>query len=467
MSQVRLWTEVYNRGTSDGRPRYYVRFFGEPDPKPLKVKSLGPSVTSKVQADREAGRLVASLQDELLRIHNARLCGLEKAQENEDKIREQPFSQYVVNFWTEEASEYLASMKNAGRGLSAMYVANRLSKAKAYLATYQPFDAPLSKITLLRVEQFFKHLRVAKVDNNLIDPILKTIQRPVSWAVERNLVDAPFTLKTIVIPKPVYEERSLLTPEQVTEVYLMPWVPLRIIPTKTGAQIRHKTRVRLTAGEPQVESAPVDVREKAIVFTAFMTGLRRGELRALRWENVSLDKKQIEVVKNIVPKESIKGPKYGSKRSVGIPDPLAEILQELKEQASALGRAGDQDFVFFNSKPHVPMSTTTITRAFDKVVEYLGIDVRTRKEIRLVLHSGRHFFSQQLAIAVGATIAMMSTGHKDLRVFNNYSLHADQTAIRKSRDAFNSIGSPRKGSEEVPAENLGSDDRPSTDDNSV
>jgi len=72
---------------------------------------------------------------------------------------------------------------------------------------------------------------------------------------------------------------------------------------------------------------------------ALMTGLRNGELYALRWENVNLDKRQILVNCSWSSKDGFKTTKSGNDRMVEIPNPLLPLLKELKLKSA------ESDFV--------------------------------------------------------------------------------------------------------------------------
>ncbi len=72
---------------------------------------------------------------------------------------------------------------------------------------------------------------------------------------------------------------------------------------------------------------------------ALMTGLRNGELYALKWINVNLEKRQILVNCSWSSKDGFKSTKSGNDRIVEIPNPLLPLLKELKL------RSAECDFV--------------------------------------------------------------------------------------------------------------------------
>lgn len=72
---------------------------------------------------------------------------------------------------------------------------------------------------------------------------------------------------------------------------------------------------------------------------ALYTGMRNGELYALTWEKVNLEKRQILVNCSWSSKDGYKSTKSGDDRIVEIPNPLLPVLTELKLQS------GGSDFV--------------------------------------------------------------------------------------------------------------------------
>ena len=72
---------------------------------------------------------------------------------------------------------------------------------------------------------------------------------------------------------------------------------------------------------------------------AVFTGLRNGELYALKWSNIDLEKRQILVNTSWSSKDGFKSTKSGNDRIVEIPKPLMPLLQELKL------RSAECDFV--------------------------------------------------------------------------------------------------------------------------
>ncbi|MFC1902942.1 tyrosine-type recombinase/integrase [Chloroflexota bacterium] len=126
--------------------------------------------------------------------------------------------------------------------------------------------------------------------------------------------------------------------------------------------------------------------------TLLYTGLRRGELLALRWRNLELDKASLIVVETAYKLGSgeyvIKEPKTAhSRRTVSLSPALVALLREYRADHELLriqlgiGLA-DNDFVFIRHDGS-PINPNAVTHAFQRVIKKAGL-----KHVRL--HDLRH-----------------------------------------------------------------------------
>jgi integrase len=175
-----------------------------------------------------------------------------------------------------------------------------------------------------------------------------------------------------------------------------------------------------------------------IAALAIGTGMRRGEICALVWGSIDLDKGMVRVERSLEETASglrIKAPKTAAgRRLISLPTNVVDILRNhrrmLIEQrlALGLGRLGDSDLVFPmpDGSPYPP----------DKLSRDWGHAVRDRKLPASSFHALRHAHASAL-IAAGLDIVTVSQrlGHSSpsttLRVYAHaFSANKDEAAAR-------------------------------------
>lgn len=156
-----------------------------------------------------------------------------------------------------------------------------------------------------------------------------------------------------------------------------------------------------------LQSIP-DLRLKAFLTTAFLTGLRTGEQLALLWSDIDFKNKKININKSLNISGVITSPKNKpSIREVDLLEPVEKILKELKATEPA-----NKKMIFLS----VPKRTQYFQRAFKKLLKALNL--KDRK-----LYATRHTFaSLMLSQGEEAMWISQTLGHKDLNTtYKTYS----------------------------------------------
>ena len=159
------------------------------------------------------------------------------------------------------------------------------------------------------------------------------------------------------------------------------------------------------------------------IMLLLMTGIRRSELLALKWDDIDTDNRLIHIRAAVTPSlhenvESATKSRSGM-RSVPISDELADILQSVRETG----------YVIPGSDPGRFLSPTTYARRFADAMhdaaENLGIPELTPHELR-------HTFGTLLREA-GADIYTIQKvmGHADIGVTSKVYVHNDIEVLRK------------------------------------
>jgi integrase len=154
----------------------------------------------------------------------------------------------------------------------------------------------------------------------------------------------------------------------------------------------YKQRDRIATPEEAAELIDaLPESERALWATAFYAGLRRGELRALRAENVDLEEGVIRVVAGWDDKEGEILPK--SKRGTRTTPIPAVLRPYLADHLTLTARRG-KDFVF-SPTPGIPFTPKNVRRkallAWKKANEKRA-EAKEKKLEPILLHSARHTY---------------------------------------------------------------------------
>jgi len=164
-------------------------------------------------------------------------------------------------------------------------------------------------------------------------------------------------------------------------------------------------------------------QEAALYITAAFTGLRLGELLALRWADVDFAKRLVHVRRSFTHR-SLGPPKSGRVRSVPLIDDVARALDGISRREYFVGA---EDLVFPNSVGN-PLDDSKLRRCF-----YAALDRAGLKRVRF--HDLRHSFGTLAVQVFPLSDVRAYMGHADIQTTMVYVHHvpADDAAERLSQ----------------------------------
>ena len=208
-------------------------------------------------------------------------------------------------------------------------------------------------------------------------------------------------------------------------------------------------RIEIVPPEPKdvlrliAEADADDPDLAAFLRTAVTTGARRGELCALRWDNVDLAGRTLTIAHNLVEgKEGVlveKDTKTHGTRRVALDDTTIEVLMQhrmnMEERSKSCGTIlGNSAYVFTRApdgtKPWVP---NEVTKVFIRLRNTAGLpNVR--------LHDLRHFSATRL-LAAGIPVRTVSgrLGHANASTTLGVYAHFVQESDREAADALGAL----------------------------
>lgn len=172
-----------------------------------------------------------------------------------------------------------------------------------------------------------------------------------------------------------------------------------------------------------------------VAVVGLATGMRRGEMVALRWGDVDLDAGKLRIERSLEQTNAglaFKAPKTrAGRRTVSVPPSvIAELRRHWREQQEqrlvlGLGRASENDLVFAR-RDGGPWPPDSLTAGWARTIRLLKLP-------KVTLHALRHTHASQL-IASGLDVVTVSRriGHSDptvtLKVYAHRFGNADERA---------------------------------------
>jgi integrase len=188
-----------------------------------------------------------------------------------------------------------------------------------------------------------------------------------------------------------------------------------------------------------VELAPLDPlrREPDLFFVclfdvALGTGLRLGELRALRWRDVDRDRKLIRV-ERAYSRQEVRRPKSDSGvRAVPLFPSVDAALRELAARAVERGRYAPDELVFGSMRGTPLQPSNFRQRVWEKALQRAGLE-----DERYRFHDLRHTCVSRL-VAAGADVKLVQAvaGHANpLITLKRYS-HLLDARVTEAAERF-------------------------------
>jgi integrase len=176
----------------------------------------------------------------------------------------------------------------------------------------------------------------------------------------------------------------------------------------------------ITPGQFQKLMDELPRHARAIVATAFYTGMRRGEIVSLTWDKVDLKKRMITL--------EAKDTKDKKPRKVPICDELAYILSD------TLRAIYDNHVFLYRGKP-IKDIRTTLARACRKI----GMEYGRQDKAGFVFHDLRHTFNTLMRKAgIDESVIMSITGHSTREMFDRYNT-IDEEDTRNALTKFQGL----------------------------
>ena len=261
----------------------------------------------------------------------------------------------------------------------------------------------LRSITAGQVERFLERIdgepvgkRTVNVHRQVVSAILEhAARRPERFRITENVARG-----TAKRREPAAGVLDFYEPEEVAAL------------ARAAREGRHRDRHRPAVSEDeQRERGLADDQDAALYTVAAFTGLRLGELRALRWRQVSFERGTLTVAAAMSAGQ-VESPKWGKARTVPLATPAAAELARL----AARGRFVEHDDLAFCGPLGETLDDSAIRRRLRRAQKAAGL-----RPLRF--HDLRHSFGSLVVRELDTATLKSWMGHSKLTTTERY-LHA-------------------------------------------
>jgi integrase len=204
----------------------------------------------------------------------------------------------------------------------------------------------------------------------------------------------------------------------------------------SAARGTHRDPARPAVSDIERALREAEDRQDAVIYlTAALSGLRRGELLALRWADVDFERSSIRVFEGFSASQTGK-PKSRKSRTVPMVDKVSVRLAELKQRAHHTGKTS----LVFVSREGTNVDGSALRRRYHNTLDAAGLR-------RLRFHDLRHTFGS-LAINVASIVQVQAwMGHADIKTTMRYLHHKSRADDARLLSAAFEPPAPEDGSD--------------------
>jgi integrase len=307
----------------------------------------------------------------------------------------EPVADFLKKFWNYDNSPYIADIHAHGRNIGKAHTMICLGRINRYWVPYFQ-GKTLGEITRQDINDFSRNLAEEhpKLSSKTLRQIMQSGVIGFRWAFENEHIPTNPTIG-LTEYSAKGKKRGVLSPREAAELFKLEWK---------------------------------DERSTLINLVAMTTGLRLGEIVALKVEDVG--EEYLTVEHSFSRYDGLKSTKTEEDR-------IVPVIPSIRDAMLNLARLNPHDngYVFWGNKKDQPCNPSTPSEKLKEMLLRLRAGENPSSEElkkakaywekrNVVFHSWRHFYAARMTDKLEARKVMLATGHKTEAVFRGYSNHA-------------------------------------------
>ncbi|MCL2381207.1 MAG: site-specific integrase [Treponema sp.] len=331
-------------------------------------------VVRKIKAGEEAETLLTEL----------RRMGWVKSYVQSETPGAVDFLSFLTEFWSWDTSPYIREKQRKSHGIHRRHCN---IQGRAISLYWEPFFKGrfLGDITATDIDAFIDHIGDMDLSASRKNAVIKAGTKPLRWAFSKGKIDRDPTRGHTMFAGEE-RKRDILNPTIAAAAFRTVWN---------------------------------DERTKLANMLAAVTGMRNGEILALRLQDLGPDCVYVQGSWN--KEDGRKLPKNNKIRTVEIPFPgLINMLVEQGKQ-NPWGVSPDSFIFWSTTRSKVPMQGQNFGRGLREALMQVGFTAE--EAVKYSFHGWRHFFTSYMIRKLDKKLLKSQTGHLTDVMLNYYGDH--------------------------------------------
>jgi integrase len=340
----------------------------------------------KVQdmAHKEIARKIKTKAEAEILLKEMKRMGWIKSYVLSESPAAQDFTAFLSDFWDWDKSAYIAEKRRKNHGIHRRHC--RI-QSRAVTLHWEPFfkGRVLGDITAADVDAFISHMGGKPLSAGRKNNVILAGTKPLRWAYSKGKIETDPTRGHILFSGEE-KERYILSPTAATAAFRVTWK---------------------------------DERAKLANMLAAVTGMRSGEILALRLQDLGPD--CIYVRGSWNKADELKLPKNNKPRTVELPFP--DLLRGLFDlgKKNPWGVSPDSFIFWTENKEGVPMQGRLFVLGLRAALIESGFSIDEAG--KYLFHGWRHFYTSYLMGKLEKKLLKSQTGHKTDIMLARYGEH--------------------------------------------
>lgn len=302
-----------------------------------------------------------------------------------------PISDYLLDFWDWDKSEYIQQKKRQDHSIHKCHTTSQYRFIKKHWIPYFKNDL-LGSLTQQKLNDFINDLAKKDITNTTKNNVLRAGFTAIKYAFNHDYIKNDVT-KGIILFSKNQAKRNILTPTIVKKLFAKKW---------------------------QSE------REELANILSMITGMRAGEIQGLQIQDIGEDIIYINHSWNADDK--LKLPKNNHNRSVIAPIKLCERLLTFAHKSPHTITLSS--FIFWTkTTDKKPIENRNFMKELRNELSRMGMDRDFVQSI--TFHSWRHFYTTYMKEKLNDKLLQTQTGHLTLAMLEHYGNHEKEGEKQK------------------------------------